>query len=77
MILGLLIFVSVALSFVAVNMRNLFYAVILLGVVEVMLAAIFYLMAAPDIALTQAAVSSGLSTFIFLLALGKTRKTEE
>ncbi len=77
MILHILIIILVLLSFAAIRMNNLFYAVITLGVVEVLLAASFYIMAAPDIAITQAAVSSGLATFIFLLALAKTRKVEE
>lgn len=77
MLMELLIAASAILSFAAIRMKNLFYAVITLAVVDVLIAGIFYMMAAPDIAITQAAVASGLSTFVFMLALGKTGKVEE
>lgn len=77
MLLELLIAISAALSFACIRMKNLYYAVITLAVVDVLIAAVFYMMSAPDIAITQAAVASGLSTFVFLLALGKTSKTED
>jgi uncharacterized MnhB-related membrane protein len=60
-----------------VRTKDLVYAVILLGGADVTLALGFYLLAAPDIAITQAAVVAGLSTFIFLIAIGKTRRMEE
>lgn len=77
MLMELFIAASVVLAAASIRMKNLFYAVITLAVVDVLLAAVFYMMAAPDIAITQAAVASGLGTFVFLLALGKTSKTEE
>lgn len=77
MLMELLIAASAILSFAAIRMKNLFYAVITLAVVDVLIAGVFYMMAAPDIAITQAAVASGLATFVFMLALGKTEKVEE
>ncbi len=77
MLMELLIVASAVLSFAAIRMKNLFYAVITLAVVDVLIAGVFYMMAAPDIAITQAAIASGLSTFVFMLALGKTEKVEE
>jgi energy-converting hydrogenase B subunit D len=64
------------ISVIAVELRDLLYAVILLGAADLLAAVAFYLMAAPDIALTQAAVTTGLTVFIFLIVIGKTRRME-
>jgi uncharacterized MnhB-related membrane protein len=65
-----------AMSLVAIEMRDLLHAVIVLGAADLLAAAAFYLMAAPDIALTQASVTTGLTVFIFLIVIGKTRRME-
>jgi energy-converting hydrogenase B subunit D len=70
-LLGLL-----AMSIVALELRDLLYAVIVLGAADLLAAIAFYMMAAPDIALTQAAVTGGLTVFIFLIVIGKTRRLE-
>jgi energy-converting hydrogenase B subunit D len=77
MILEISLLVLLILSAVAVRSKDLVYAVILLAGADVALALGFYLLAAPDIALTQAAVAAGLVTFIFLIAINKTRRMEE
>jgi energy-converting hydrogenase B subunit D len=76
MILEAVLLGLLAMSVVAVEMRDLLYAVILLGAADLLAAIAFYLMAAPDIALTQAAVTTGLTLFIFLIVIGKTRRLE-
>lgn len=76
MMLELVIAGVLAMSLVAIEMRDLLYAVIVLGAADLLAALAFYLMAAPDIALTQASVTTGLSLFIFLIVIGKTRRLE-
>jgi energy-converting hydrogenase B subunit D len=76
MMLEITLLVLAVLSVAAVRSRDLVYAVILLAGADVLLAAGFYLLAAPDIALTQAAVAAGLTTLIFLIAISKTRRME-
>ena len=76
MILEIVLLVLLAMSIVAVELRDLLYAVIVLGTADILAAVAFYLMAAPDIALTQAAVTTGLTLFIFLIVIGKTRRLE-
>lgn len=76
MILEISLLVLAALSVAAVKTRDLVYAVILLAGADILLALGFYMLAAPDIALTQAAVAAGLTTFIFLIAINKTRRME-
>lgn len=68
---------ALLLSIVAVHLRDLLHAVIVLAAADLVIAALFYLMAAPDIAITQATVVAGLTTLIFMLAIHKTRRTEE
>lgn len=76
MILEALLLVLLAMSIIAIEMRDLLYAVILLGAADLLAALAFYLMAAPDIALTQASVTTGLTLFIFIIVIGKTRRLE-
>jgi uncharacterized MnhB-related membrane protein len=76
MILELLIGTAVILSIAAAEKKDLIHAVIILGSADAVLAVTFYFLAAPDIAITQAAVIACLSTFIYILAIRKTRRME-
>ena len=76
MMLEAVLLALLAMSIIAIEMRDLLYAVILLGSADLLAAVAFYLMAAPDIALTQVAVTTGLTVFIFLIVIGKTRRLE-
>ncbi len=69
--------VFAALSLLAVECRDLLHAVIIFAAGDAVLAVIFLLLAAPDVAITQAAVGSALTTFIFAVSIRKTRRTEE
>ena len=64
------------LAVVIVELKNLLYAAIVLGGESVVLAVIFYMLKAPDIAITQAAVGAGISTMLFVFAISKTRREE-
>ena len=64
------------LAVVIVELKNLLYAAIVLGAESVVLAVIFYMLKAPDIAITQAAVGAGISTMLFVFAISKTRREE-
>ena len=64
------------LAVVIVELKNLLYAAIFLGGESVVLAVIFYMLKAPDIAITQAAVGAGISTMLFVFAISKTRREE-
>ncbi|KUO42804.1 MAG: hypothetical protein APU95_04415 [Hadesarchaea archaeon YNP_N21] len=61
---------------VAVEVKDLLYSAILLGGAGVALAAIFYMLQAPDIAITQAVVGVGISTVLYVIAISKTRREE-
>jgi uncharacterized MnhB-related membrane protein len=65
-----------ALCVVAIEFKNLLYAVITLAGASIVLAVIFYMLKAPDIAITQAAVGAGVSTVLYVIAISRTRREE-
>ena len=52
-----------------VQVKNLFAAAMLSGIFSLLSALIFFLLDAPDVALTETAVGAGISTVLFLGAL--------
>jgi multicomponent Na+:H+ antiporter subunit B len=67
---GVFLLTLVVITAVAiVRTRNLFVAVMLLGIFSLLIAANFLLLDAADVALTEAAVGAGISTVLFLSAL--------
>jgi len=61
----------------AVAFKDLLAAVVASSVVSLILSVIFYLLQAPDVALTEAAIGVGLSTIIFMITIRKTKRMEE
>jgi len=56
----------------AVCLDNLLAAMVASGLASLFAAVSFLLLAAPDVAMAEAAIGSGLATFIFLYAIRKT-----
>ncbi len=69
--IGLLSFVLAAL---AIQSKKLSVAVIATGVVSLFSSILFLLMAAPDVAMTEASIGSGLTTLIYFYVLNKIKK---
>ncbi len=61
----------------AVIQKNLMLAVLGSSAVSLILTIFFFILHAPDVALTEAAIGVALSTFIFIVALRKTTGFEE
>jgi energy-converting hydrogenase B subunit D len=57
----------------AVRLDNIVSAVISAGLSSLFAAVVYVVLAAPDVAMTEASIGSGLSTMIFLYAIRKTR----
>ncbi len=72
----LMLLVMVLAGFGAVYHRDLVAAVVLLGVMSMALAVEFYLLAAPDVAIAEAAVGVGLTIAIYVSALRKCGRWE-
>lgn len=60
----------------AVLAKKLITSILAAGLVSLLASVIYLLLAAPDVAMTEAAIGSGLSTFIFFYALRKVRGGE-
>ncbi len=61
----------------AILTKNLVSAIISAGVVSLLASIIYLMLSAPDVAMTEAAIGSGLTTVVFLYALNKIRKSGE
>lgn len=66
--LGILIIV---LAIMAVLNKNIVVAIIAAGAVSLFASVMYLILAAPDVAMTEAAIGSGLSTIIFFYVLNK------
>ena len=58
----------------AVRLESMVGAVVSAGLASLFAAVTYVLLAAPDVAMTEASIGSGLSTVIFLYAIRKTRE---
>lgn len=76
LIQNILLILLVFATIIAIEMRDLLYSVIALAGVSIGLAIIFYMLQAPDIAITEAAVNAGAITVLFVIAIKKTQRRE-
>ncbi len=68
---------QIALGLMVLLSRNLLAAVILFAVFSLMSSLLFFVLHAPDIALTEAAVGAGISTFLYVWIIKKTKSKGE
>jgi uncharacterized MnhB-related membrane protein len=61
---------------VAVWAQSLTVAILAAGLVSLVASVVFLVMASPDVAMTEAAIGSGLTTFLFFFVLGRVRAGE-
>lgn len=66
----------VIIALAAIFVRDLTSAVILLSTLSLFASLLFLMVAAPDVAITEAAIGSALTTVIFVIALFRTRKAD-
>ena len=72
-LLVLLMCASILVSgILAVCLKNLMAAMVSSGLASLFAAVAFLLLAAPDVAMAEASIGSGLATFIFPYAIRKT-----
>lgn len=63
-------------AYFAIHSKSLTVAIIATGVVSLISSVLFLLLAAPDVAMTEASIGSALTTAIFFLTLNKIRQTD-
>lgn len=73
-VLGAIMLTSAIL---AIYLKNLVAAVIAAGVISLLASILYLVLSAPDVAMTEAAIGSGLTTIVFLFALNKIRNIRE
>lgn len=76
MIFVILSVTVIAAAIYSVMAKNLSTAVIASGIVSLFASIMFILLAAPDVAMTEAAIGSGLMTLVFFLVLSRMRRSE-
>ena len=67
---------TVIMALTAVIVKDRIVAVLAGGAAGLFASILFIIMAAPDVAMTEAAIGSGLTTFIFFFALRKIRSRD-
>ena len=70
-IIGILILI---MAIVAIHNKSLVVGIIAAGAVSLFASILYLLLAAPDVAMTEAAIGSGLSTIIFFYVLNKIKR---
>lgn len=60
----------------AVTLNSMVSAVISAGLASLFASVVYVVLAAPDVAMTEASIGSGLSTMIFLYAIRKTQREQ-
>jgi uncharacterized MnhB-related membrane protein len=72
--MGVLLLVT---AIFAVTHRDLLFAVMATGIISLILSLFFYLLQAPDVALTEAAIGIALTTIIFVITIRNTTRDED
>jgi energy-converting hydrogenase B subunit D len=78
--IGLLDFLLLAFlivcALVVARIRDLVSAVIIFAAYSLVMAIVWQMLGAPDVAMTEAALGAGVTTFLFLAAISKTKRVE-
>lgn len=65
------------MAIISVENKKLIVSIIAAGVVSLFASVFYLLLSAPDVAMTEAAIGSGLSTIIFFYVLNKIKKNKQ
>ena len=72
----ILVLLLIGAAVYAIVSKDLLYAVIATGVISLILSVLFFLLQAPDVALTEAAIGVALTTIIFVITIRNTVRHE-
>lgn len=72
----LLAIAMIGAAFIAIRGKSLPIAILAAGLVSLVASVLFLILASPDVAMTEAAIGSGLTTFLFFFVLGRVRGGE-
>jgi len=71
----LLCVTMIGAALVAIRAKAMPVAILASGLVSLVASILFLVLAAPDVAMTEAAIGSGLTTFLFFFVLARIRAT--
>jgi len=71
-----LLVIMLVLALLALLVRDLLGTVVLMGVFSLVSCLVFYILGAPDVALTEAAVGTGVGTVVFIWIVYKTERRD-
>lgn len=74
---ALLCFTMLVSAIVAIRERSMPVAILAAGLVSLVASILFLILASPDVAMTEAAIGSGLTTFLLFFVLGRVRGGEQ
>ena len=76
----LVLFLAIATIITAIGIvitKKLSFAILASGVVSLFASIFFIVLASPDVAMTEAAIGAGLTTFLFFVILRKIEKSDD
>jgi uncharacterized MnhB-related membrane protein len=73
----LILLLLLVVGVLSLQVRNLLTAVVLVSVFSLLSCLLFFVLHAPDVALTEAAVGTGVGTLVFVWAIHKTERRDE
>lgn len=76
-LVALLCFTMLIAALIAIRDKRTSIAILAAGLVSLMASVLFLILAAPDVAMTEAAIGSGLTTFLLFFVLGRVRNVME
>lgn len=72
--IGVLLAVAmIGVAWLTIRATRIATAMLAAGLVSLIASVLFLFLAAPDVAMTEAAIGSGLTTFLFFFVLGRVR----
>jgi uncharacterized MnhB-related membrane protein len=77
LLFNVLLIFSVVLALIVVELKDLLYASIVAGFYALIIGVLYFMLQAPDIALTQIVVGVGLQTALLVIVISKTLRVEE
>lgn len=75
-LLAITVLLAVAMigaAWITIRAKRVATAMLAAGLVSLFASVMFLFLAAPDVAMTEAAIGSGLTTFLFFFVLGRVR----
>jgi len=69
--------IMISAAVLALKSKKIVAAIIASGVISLLASIIYLLLAAPDVAMTEASIGSGLTTIVFLYAINRIRNLDK